>query len=108
MNKYSYFDEEMLDAMAAHKDTFTLIDARLINLIQSYSNSGQPFFASNQYLAEKCFTTSATIQKSINKLLTYNLINKKVSCEKGKKQRIITCNKEAIIKFKKEALNSGP
>ena len=108
MSKFSYFDEDMLDAMAIYKNTFTLVDARLINLIHSYSKSGQPFFASNQYLAEKCFTTPATIQKSINKLIDYNLVNKKVSCEKGKKQRVLTYNEEAVIKFKTEALNHRP
>lgn len=99
MNKYSYFNEDLLDAMAAHKNEFTLIDARILSLVYSYSYSGQPFFASNNYLAQKCFTTPATIQKSINKLLAHNLISKKVACVNKRKQRLLTYNTEAAEQF---------
>lgn len=104
--KHSPFDEEILEAMIHYNinkpasEKFTLIDARIISLIHSYSYTGTTFFASNQYLAEKCFTTSATIQKSINRLLNHNLINKQVLYVEGKKQRILTYNETAANKFK--------
>lgn len=107
-NNFSYFDEDLVNAMAAHKDKFTLIDARIANLVRSYSRTGQTFFASNKYLAEKCFTTPATIQKSINKLLAYNLITKKVACPNKLKQRMLTFNEEAANKFKQEAFIDTP
>lgn len=96
MNRYSYLNEDLIDAMAAHKNKFTLIDARIISLIYSYSYSGQSFFASNKYLAEKCFTTPATIQKSINKLIANNLISKQVKCVNGHKQRLLSYNKDTV------------
>lgn len=99
MSKYSYFNEDLLDAMASYKNEFTLVDARIISLIYSYSYSGQPFFASNKYLAEKCFTTPATVQKSINKLIAHNLIDKKVTCINKRKQRLLTYNSEAAEQF---------
>ena len=104
--KHSPFDEEILDAMIAYNidkpssEKFTLIDARIISLIHSYAYSDKTFFASNQYLAKKCFTTPATIQKSINRLLNHDLIDKEVSCVNGKKQRILTYNEEGAAKFK--------
>ena len=107
-NNFSYFDEDLVNAMATHKDKFTLIDARIVNLVRSYSRTGQTFYASNKYLAEKCFTTPATIQKSINKLLAYNLIIKKVACSNGHKQRMLTFNEDAANYFKKEAFVDTP
>ena len=104
--KHSPFDEEIFEAMVTHNidkpssEKFTLIDARIISLIHSYSYAGMTFFASNQYLAEKCFTTPATVQKSINRLLNHDLIDKKVSCVEGKKQRILIYNEQGAAKFK--------
>ena len=102
--KHSPFDEEILDAMIQHNQTafekFTILDARIISLIHSYDFYGQPFYASNQYIAERCLTTTVTVQKSINKLCDNNLIIKDVSFINGKKQRILRYNKEGVIKFK--------
>lgn len=108
MNQYKHspFDEEIFEAMVKHNvnksssEKFTLIDARIISLVHSYSYSGKTFFASNQYLAEKCFTTPATIQKSINRLLNHDLITKQVSCAEGKKQRVLTYNEQGAAQFK--------
>ena len=108
MNQYKHtpFDEEILDAMITYNvdkpssEKFTLIDARIISLIHSYFFTNTTFFASNQYLAEKCFTTPATVQKSINRLLNHDLISKNVSCINGKKQRVLTYNEPAANKFK--------
>ena len=107
--KHSPFDEEILESMIIHnehnlsEEKFNLIDARIISLIHSYGYTNQTFFASNQYLAEKCFTTAATIQKSINKLCAANLIKKKVHCLAGKKQRILTYNEDGATQFKQAA-----
>lgn len=111
----SLFDESIYDAMTIFNEgkpaseQFSLVDARIISLVHSYDYSDVVFSASNKYLAEKSRTTPATIQKSINKLCGYNLINKKVLCIDGKKQRILTYNKEGIKKFKenpKAAVNN--
>lgn len=102
----SLFDESIYDAMTIFNEgkpaseQFSLVDARIISLVHSYDYSDVVFSASNKYLAEKSRTTPATIQKSINKLCGYNLINKKVLCIDGKKQRILTYNKEGVKKFK--------
>ena len=111
----SLFDESIYDAMTIFNEgkpaseQFSLVDARIISLVHSYDYSDVVFSASNKYLAEKSRTTPATIQKSINKLCGYNLINKKVLCIDGKKQRILTYNKEGVKKFKenpKAAVNN--
>ena len=107
-NHFSYFDEDLIDAMAAYHNKFTLIDARIINLVRSYSRTNQTCYASNAYLAKKCFTTPATIQKSINKLLAYNLITKKVACTNGRKQRELAFNEKAADQFKKDAQLAAP
>ena len=109
MNKYRHspFEEEMFDAMRAYNpnnpilEKFNLIDARLISLIHSYDFSGQTFFASNQYMADKCFTTAPTIQKSINKLCAHNLITKHVHCVNGIKKRVLNYNEDGAERFKK-------
>lgn len=108
MNEYKHtpFDEEILDAMITYNadkpssEKFTLIDARIISLIHSFSYTGTTCFASNQYLAEKCLTTTVTVQKSINRLLNHNLIDKKISSHEGKRQRILTYNETAADQFK--------
>lgn len=109
MNKYRHspFDEEMFDAMLIYNtnnpilEKFNLIDARLISLVHSYDFSGQTFFASNQYIADKCFTTAPTIQKSINKLCAHNLITKHVHCMNGIKKRVLNYNEDGAECFKK-------
>jgi hypothetical protein len=104
--KHSPFDEEIVEAMALFNENkpptekFTLVDARIISLVHSYTYADKTFFASNQYLAEKCFTTAATIQKSINRLCAYGLIEKKVFCINGKKQRTLSYNEHAAKQFK--------
>ena len=104
--KHSPFDEELLNAMIAYNkyitssEKFNLIDARIISLVHSYYYAGKPFFASNQYLAEKCLSTPATIQKSINKLCAHNLITKNVSCVNGRKQRVLIYNENGAQKLK--------
>jgi transcriptional antiterminator len=114
--KHSPFDEEMVEAMNLFNENkpptekFTLVDARIISLVHSYTYADKTFFASNQYLAEKCFTTATTIQKSINKLCTYGLIDKKVFCVNGKKQRNLSYNERGAKQFKsnlQEALSWG-
>ena len=104
--KHSPFDEEILEAMIRYNinkpptERFSLIDARILSLIHSYSYTGTTCFASNQYLAEKCLTTPATVQKAINKLINHDLIDKKISYPDGKKQRILIYNEPAADKFK--------
>ena len=108
MNQYRHspFDEELVDAMMTYNlnnpaaDKFTLIDARILSLVHSYNYSDMFFFASNQYLADRCFSTPATIQKSINKLCALNLITKKVFCSNGRKQRILSYNEDGVQQFK--------
>ena len=105
--RHSPFDEEMLDAMIVFNENkppsekFTLIDARILSLVHSYTYANQTFFASNQYLAEKCFTTAPTIQKSINKLYAHDLIDKNVSCANGNKKRTLSYNEAGAKAFKK-------
>lgn len=112
--RHSPFDEEMYDAMTIfNKDKpsskqFNLIDARLISLIHSYYYSDMTFFASNKWIAEKSRCTPASAQKSINKLLSYGLIAKKVSCAEGKKQRVLTYNEEEAEKFKEKPHEASP
>ena len=104
--KHSPFDEDLTEAMILFNENkpptekFTLIDARIISLVHSYTCANKTFFASNQYLAEKCFTTAATIQKSINKLCTHNLLDKQVFCVNGRKQRTLTYNEQGAQQFK--------
>lgn len=102
--RHSPFDEEILDAMIQYNKTaaekFTLVDARILSLVHSYDFYGQTFFASNQYIADRCLTTPVTVQKSINKLCDYELILKDVSYENGKKQRVLKFNAPGAIKFK--------
>ena len=112
--KHSPFDEELLEAMVQFNidkpasEKFNLIDARIISLIHSYSHSDKTFFASNQYLAEKCFSTPSTIQKSINKLHSYGLIDKRVACNNGKKQRVLSYNENGAKNFKSNPTTALP
>lgn len=104
--KHSPFDEDLCYAMELYNEDkpssekFTLIDARIASLVHSYSYSDKTFFASNDYLAKKCFTTPATVQKSINRLCSHNIIEKKVSCTNGKKQRFLSYNEPGAEEFK--------
>lgn len=112
--RHSPFDEDMYDAMTAFNENkppskqFSLIDARLISLVHSYYYSDKTFFASNKWIAEKSRCTPASAQKSINKLLLYGLIDKKVSCVEGKKQRILTYNEPTAEQFKSDPKAAKP
>lgn len=112
--RHSPFDEELFEAMEIFNtnkpssERFTLVDARIISLVHSYSYGDKTFFASNQYLASKCLTTAATVQKSINKLLAYNLITKNVSCINGRKQRVLIYNEQGAKQFKNNPSEAAP
>lgn len=104
--KHTPFDEEIFEAMAIFNidkpsvEKFTLVDSRIISLVHSYNYSNKTFFASNEYLANKCLTTPATIQKSINRLISHGLIEKQVSHVNGKKQRTLIYSEEGSKIFK--------
>lgn len=104
--KHSPFDEELLEAMEIYNEgkpssqRFTLIDARIASLVHSYTYANKTFFASNNYIAQKCLTTAATVQKSINKLCAFSILTKNVSCSSGKKQRVLSYNETGAQDFK--------
>jgi hypothetical protein len=104
--KHSPFDEDLCAAMEIYNqdkpssEKFTLVDARIASLVHSYTYSDKVFFASNDYLAKKCFTTAATVQKSINRLCLHDILYKKVSCTDGKKQRFLYYNESGAEEFK--------
>ena len=106
--KHSPFDESIFDAMTTYNSLhpadqkFNLIDARILSLVHSYDYSNQQFFGSNKYLAIKCMTTEATVQKSINKLCSFNLLKKSVHYFSGRKQRVLSYEQDAAEAFKKE------
>lgn len=112
--KHSPFDEELFEAMEVYNavnpspERFTLVDARIISLVHSYDYGDKTFFGSNQYLASKCLTTAATVQKSINKLCTHELMTKTVSCFNGKKQRTLSYNEQGARQFKRTYSQAAP
>ena len=75
---------------------FNTLDGSILNLIRSFSESGQKFYMSNKELAEIMIADPSTIQRSVDRLIAVGLVTKEIIYIAAKPQRYLIYQKEAV------------
>lgn len=88
-------------AMNAYNKTqskirFTTLDAALLNLIRSFSESKTEFYMSNKELGQILIADPSTVQRSVDKLVAAELIIKKVIYVDNRPKRVLAYQKENV------------
>lgn len=78
---------------------FNTLDASILNLIKSFSDSNIKFYMSNKELGEIMVADPATVQRSVDRLLGAKLITKEITYCGHQKRRILTYQPEAVNKL---------
>lgn len=78
---------------------FSTLDGNILCLIKSFSQNDTKFFMSNKELADIMIADPSTIQRSIDRLVAAQLINKEIIYIAAKPQRLLTYNKDAVNKL---------
>lgn len=105
MNNYNFRVYTNINrAMSNHNKimmgpSFNTLDASILNLIKSFSDSNVKFFMSNKELSEIMVADPATVQRSVDRLFAAHLITKEIVYNGHQKRRILTYQPEAVNKL---------
>ena len=75
---------------------FNTLDAAILNLIKSFSESSTKFFMSNKELGEIMVADPSTVQRSVDRLVAARLITKELIYLGAKPQRLLTYEPQAV------------
>ena len=75
---------------------FNTLDAAILNLVKSFSESNTKFFMSNKELGEIMVADPSTVQRSVDRLVTAGLITKELIYLGAKPQRLLTYKPQAV------------
>ena len=78
------------------KIRFTTLDATLLNLIRSFSETKTEFYMSNKELGQILIADPSTIQRSIDKLVDSALIKKQVVYVNNRPKRVLSYQTDKI------------
>ena len=78
------------------KIQFTTLDATLLNLIRSFSETKTEFYMSNKELGQILIADPSTIQRSIDKLVDSALIKKQVVYVNNRPKRVLSYQTDKI------------
>ena len=78
------------------KIRFTTLDAALLNLVRSFSESKTEFYMSNKELSQILIADPSTIQRSVDKLVDTKLISKKITYVNNKPKRILSYQEDHV------------
>ena len=78
------------------KIRFTTLDATLLNLLRSFSETKTEFYMSNKELGQILIADPSTVQRSIDKLVDIKLVIKKVIYEDNRPKRILAYQKKNV------------
>lgn len=78
------------------KVRFTTLDAALLNLIRSFSESKTEFYMSNKELGQILIADPSTVQRSVDKLVNTKMIIKKVIYVDNRPKRVLAYQKENV------------
>ena len=78
------------------KIRFTTLDATLLNLIRSFSETKTEFYMSNKELGQILIADPSTIQRSIDKLVDSALIKKQVVYVNNRPKRVLSYQMDKI------------
>lgn len=105
MNNYNFRVYTNINrAMSNHNKimmgpSFNTLDASILNLIKSFSDSNVKFFMSNKELSEIMVADPATVQRSVDRLFAAHLITKEIVYNGHQKRRVLTYQPEAVNKL---------
>lgn len=75
---------------------FNTLDAVLLNLIRSFSESNTEFYMSNKELAQILIADPSTVQRSIDRLVQTELITKKIVYVDNRPKRVLIYNVKVV------------
>lgn len=78
------------------KVRFTTLDATLLNLIRSFSETKTEFYMSNKELGQILIADPSTVQRSIDKLVDSELIEKQVVYVNNRPKRVLSYQKDKV------------
>ena len=78
------------------KIRFTTLDATLLNLIRSFSETKTEFYMSNKELGQILIADPSTIQRSIDKLVDSALIKKQVVYVNNRPKRVLSYQTDKV------------
>lgn len=78
------------------KVRFTTLDAMILNLVRSFSESKTEFFMSNKELGQIMIADPSTVQRSVDRLVDKELITKKIVYVDNRPKRVLNYQKEKV------------
>lgn len=75
---------------------FTTLDATLLNLLRSFSETKTEFYMSNKELSQIMVADPSTIQRSIDKLVDMKFVIKKIIYVDNRPKRILAYQKNNV------------
>lgn len=75
---------------------FNTLDAVLLNLIRSFSESDTEFYMSNKELSQILIADPSTVQRSVDRLAQTKLITKKIVYVNNRPKRILSYEKDDV------------
>lgn len=102
---YSYLVyTDISRAMNQYNRTITgsrlnIIDANILSIVKSFSESGTNFFMSNKELADITISDASTVQKAINRLITIGLLKKETAYDGQRPRRVLIYQTDAVKRF---------
>lgn len=89
------------------KVRFTTLDATLLNLIRSFSETKTEFYMSNKELGQILIADPSTVQRSIDKLVDSELIEKQVVYVNNRPKRVLFYQKDKVGELLGELCNAS-
>lgn len=78
---------------------FTTLDAMILSLVKSFSESKTEFFMSNKELGQILIADPSTVQRSIDRLVKEELISKEIVYVNNRPKRVLNYQKDKINKI---------
>ena len=102
---YSFLiQSDIMHAITKHNEIMpgkrmTLLDGTILCLVKSFQDKGQKFYMSNKEIGKLCASNESTVQRSINKLLSLDLLcAEKIYCGQ-QPRRYLTYNSWTLQDF---------
>ena len=73
-----------------------IMDANILSIVKSFSESGTNFFMSNKELGDITISDASTVQKSINRLIGIGLLKKETIYDGKRPRRVLIYQADAV------------
>lgn len=102
---YSFLiQSEIMHAITRHNniapgDRMTLLDGAILCLVKSFQDKNQKFYMSNKEIGKLCASNESTVQRSINRLLSMQLLQAEKIYFGQQPRRYLTYNSWTLQDF---------